>query len=312
MDLKGLRLFLGVLRHKSITRAAEHLYIAQPALGLQIRKLEEEFGLQLLQRHSRGVTPTEAGLLLARHAEILLRQAERAERDLLDYGTTARGRVSIGLSPTVSQVMAVVLVERIRRDLPDVVLTMSEGLSERLMDRVGKEEIDAALTYNPAHPGEGIVVEPLVKEVLYFIAPAGSEPGGEAVVDGEPVTLAQALARPLVLPSRPHLLRLIIEDRAREIGAPVEVGHEVDSVAVMKEFVRCGLGCSVLPFGAVSQEVRDGRIVARRIVEPEIERTLHLAFLTSRPSSKAFLAVCELMRAVAGEIADQGAAGWRR
>jgi len=310
MDLKGLRLFLGVLRHKSITRAAEHLYIAQPALGLQIRKLEEEFGLQLLQRHSRGVTPTEAGLLLAQHAEILLRQAERAERDLLDYGTTARGRVSIGLSPTVSQVMAVVLVERIRRDLPDVVLTLSEGLSERLMDRVGKEGIDAALTYNPAHPGEGIVVEPLVKEVLYFIAPAGSEPGGGT--DAEPVTLARALGRPLVLPSRPHLLRLIIEDRAREIGASVEVGHEVDSVAVMKEFVRCGLGCSVLPFGAVSQEVRDGRIVARRIVEPEIERTLHLAFLASRPSSKAFLAVCDLMRTVAGEIADRGAAGWRR
>ncbi|HSR72479.1 MAG TPA: LysR substrate-binding domain-containing protein [Kiloniellales bacterium] len=306
MDIKGLRFFLGVLRYKSITKAAEHLYIAQPALGLQIRKLEAELGVQLLQRHSRGVTPTEAGLLLAEHAEIILRQVERAKQDLQDYAESPRGRVTVGMSPTTSQLLATLLAERIRQDLPEVKLNISEGLSEQLMEWVEKERIDIALTYNPSSSSDDMVIERLINEVLYFIAP-----GGRSKPAPTEIRLAEVLEHPLVLPSRPHLLRLLVDDAAKSTGAEAEVAYEVDSVPIMREFVRSGLGCSVLPFGAVRGEVAEGRLTARPIVGPEIQRTLYLAYSRARPPSKAFLAVIELIRTMAEEIVGQGTAGWR-
>ncbi len=303
MDIKGLRFFLGVLRYRSITKAAEHLYIAQPALGLQIRKLETELGAQLFQRHSRGVTPTEAGLLLAEHAEVILRQVERACQDLHDYAKAPRGLVSIGLSPTTSQLLATILVERVREAYPDIVLRISEGLSEELMEWVNKEKIDLALSYNP-HATSDMVVERLACEALYFVRPGGdAEPG--------PVALAEALASPLVLPSRPHLLRQHVDDAAKSIDMQVTLACEVDSVPLIRAFVKQGLGSTILPLGAVRKAVENGSVSTSLLADPEIERNLYLAWSHARPPSKAFLAVAEMLRTVIAEIVDEGIAGWR-
>lgn len=306
MDIKGLRFFLGVLRYKSITKAAEHLFIAQPALGLHIRKLEAELGVQLLQRHSRGVTPTEAGLLLAEHAEIILRQVERAHQDLLDYGETPRGRVTVGMSPTTSQLLATILAQHVKDNYPEISLSITEGLSEQLMEWVEKERIDVALTYNPSSASDDIVVERLVNETLFFIGP-GALPAGR----GAAIPLAEVLPHPLILPSRPHLLRVMVDDAARGIGVDPKVAYEVDSVALIREFVCGGFGHSIMPLGAVRRDVEEKRLYACRIVEPEIDRTLHLAYSHARPPSKAFLAVIELARDIAADMVGQGDAGWR-
>lgn len=306
MEIKGLRLFLGVLRYKSITKAAKHLYIAQPALGLQIRKLEDELGVQLLQRHSRGVTATEAGLLFAEHAEVVLRQVERAKQDLLDYADQPRGRVNIGLSPTTGQLLATTLAEKVKDSFPDITLGITEGLSEQLMELVGKERLDIALTYNPSSESNDIVVERLVNELLFFIGP-GAGPAGRK----DEVPLAQVLVHPMVLPSRSHLLRDLVDEVARGAGLEPNVLYEVDSVPVIREFVCREFGHSILPLGAVRRDVEEGRLHARRIVEPEIERTLYLAYAHSRPLSKAFLAVTDLVRRIAADMVRQGTAGWR-
>ena len=306
MEIKGLRFFLGVLRYKSITKAAKHLYIAQPALGLQIRKLEAELGVQLLQRHSRGVTATEAGLLLAEHGEIILRQVERARHDVLDYADRPRGRVNIGLSPTTSQLLATILAEGLKDSFPDISLGITEGLSEQLMELVEKERLDIALTYNPSSASTDIVVERLVNELLYFIGP-GPRPADRKA----DVPLAQVLVHPMVLPSRPHLLRGLVDEAARGAGLEAIVLYEVDSVPVIRDFVCRGFGHSILPLGAVRRDVEEGRLHACRIVEPEIERTLYLAYAHSRPASKAFLAVTDLVHRIAADIVRQGTAGWR-
>jgi LysR family nitrogen assimilation transcriptional regulator len=98
MDIKQLRYFLGVLEARSITKAADTMAIAQPALGLQIRKLEDELGVDLLVRHSRGITPTEAGLRLAQHAESLLRQFDRMHQDMVDFAGARRSLITVGMS----------------------------------------------------------------------------------------------------------------------------------------------------------------------------------------------------------------------
>ena len=131
MDVKQLRYFLGVFDAKSITKAADLLFVAQPALGLQIRKLEEELGVELFSRHSRGVTPTEAGIRLANRARVLLSQFERVKQDILDFAEEPHGRVAIGMTPTTTLVLAAAVADRCREAYPEITLNILEGLSER-------------------------------------------------------------------------------------------------------------------------------------------------------------------------------------
>ncbi|MFQ6016963.1 MAG: LysR family transcriptional regulator [Kiloniellaceae bacterium] len=304
MDFKNLRYFLGVFDAKSITKAAEQLSVAQPALGLQIRKLEEELGVELFYRHSRGVTPTEAGALLAKHARGLLLQFERAKQDLIDFGGKPHGRIAVGMTTTTGLVLAAELAERSREAYPEVTLTMSEGLSERLMEWVDSGQIDIALTYNP-DAVTGLICEPLVTEALYFVQAGGGSPADE-----EPVALTEVLKHRLLLPSRPHLLRLLVDDAAKKSGAQPEIVFEVDSVAVLKELVQRGLGSTVLPYGAVLPAVEAGSLRARRIDEPRLDRTLYMAYSNKHPASKAFVTISRLITDVVLDLAESGVARW--
>jgi LysR family nitrogen assimilation transcriptional regulator len=305
MDIKSLRLFLGVLEHGSITKAAERLYIAQPALGLYIRKLEDELGVQLVSRHSRGVTATEAGLLLARHAEVLLRQFNRARQDLLDYAGSPRGRIAVGLTPTSSRMIAAELITRIREGYPDIVLNVTGALSEQLIEWLEAERIDIALTYN-ASGSDHLVFDPLVSESLYLVYPPA-----QIGTIGDSVTLAEALGHPLIIPSAPHLLRTLVDDCAKDAGREPKVLVEVDSVDTIRTMVHRGHGLTLLPLGAVRWDVDQGAVGASLVVEPEIRRTLHIAHSRRRPMSKAFECVRDALRAVVDEVTRTRSVGWR-
>ena len=98
MDIKSLRLFLGIIKHRSITKASRHLYIAQPALGLYLRRLEDELGVELVTRHARGVTPTAAGLKLGEHAERLISQMHYIKNELQNLRDTPSGPALVGLT----------------------------------------------------------------------------------------------------------------------------------------------------------------------------------------------------------------------
>jgi len=105
MDVRQLRYFVEVVEAKSFTRAAERVHVAQPALGFQVRKLEDELGVTLLHRHSRGVDPTEAGRALLRHAHAVLRQIELARQELMDLSGPPRGAIALGITPTASALL---------------------------------------------------------------------------------------------------------------------------------------------------------------------------------------------------------------
>lgn len=306
MDIKQLRYFMGVLEAKSITKAAEQLYVAQPALGLQIRKLEEELGVELFVRHSRGVTATEAGMLLAQHARVLLRQFARARQELLDFAKSPHGRVAIGLTPTVNSVLVAEVAARCREQYPDVVLNISGGLSERLIDWVDEDEIDLSLSYNRREHG-GLDCEPLVEEVLYYIE-CGD---GTCGINNESIALSDVARRELALPSRPHLLRVLVDEKVKELGLEANVIFEVDSVTAMKELALNNVAGLIMPIGAVRSEVNAGRLIARRVVEPELARALFLVQSNRRPPSKAVQAIGTLLRETVSDFSQRDDVGWR-
>jgi LysR family nitrogen assimilation transcriptional regulator len=304
MDLKQLRLFRGVVEAGSFTKAAEFLYIAQPALGLQIQHLEKELGVALLIRHSRGVTPTEAGELLYRRAEALLRHFEQVKQDLVDFAKAPHGRVCLGLTPTATMSLAAELIETCKRRYPGVTVTLVEGLSEMLTPWLEADRVDVALTYNPMRR-TGLSLEALAEEALYLISPSDAGEGGSSV------TFAEAVRENLVLTTGLHGLRAIVEEAARANDVALSIVCEANSVSALKDLVRRGFGHTVLPYGAVRGEVQAGAVIARKLVEPEFRRTLYLAVSARRPVSKAAEAVCREIRQAVARLAASGAVDWK-
>lgn len=306
MTIRQLRYFLRIIELKSFSKAAAYLHVAQPALGLQIRKLEDELGVKLLNRHSRGITPTEAGLLLREHANIILRQIERAKLSLTDLSGPPRGKIAVGVTPTLNLILAAQLVERCIRDYPSVSLSIVGGMSEDLMKWIESDRLDLAFSYNPSAV-QGLVCEPLLIEDLCLISPASANVGG----NDSPASLDEVANLPLILPSRSSGMRSLVEEAANERGIKINILLEIDSVTATKELVTKGVGHGILPLGAVKREVDDGRIIARRFTDPPLSREMYLVYSAKRPASNATAAIREIMHAVVEENIKSGAWAWR-
>ncbi len=294
MDVRQLRYFSEIVAAKSFTRAADRVRVAQPALGLQIRKLEDELGVSLLHRHSRGVEPTEAGVVLLRHANAILKQIEQAQREVTDLSGPPRGNIALGITPTASALLATPLVKACRDAYPGIALNIFEGLSEEIMRRLDDNTLDMGFTYNP-DAVTGLTTEALLMEDLYLVGPAGADDPGDKV------PFSEVCRHSLILPSKGFGLRDWLEDTARDREQKIDVAFEIDSVATQRELVEGGLGWTVLPYAAVQRSVADGRLFAAQITRPRISRTLHFAYAAAHTENKASRAIRDV---IDGVIAD--------
>ena len=303
VDIKQLRYFLGVVEAGSLSKAAGPLHVAQPALGVQIRNLERELGVDLLQRHARGVAPTKAGELLAQRAEFLLRQFSRLRQELKSFGSTVpSGRVTIGLTSTVAQVMVAAFVERCRRKYPEIRLVITEARHRQLVEMVAHEELHLGLAFRPQGK-EDIVSEPLVHDQLVLVH-------SERLP--HEVDFAELIERELILPSQPHLVRRVTESAAVALGQELRIFYEIDSVAMIKELVKRGLAPTILPLAAVHEEVEDGKLFFSRIKNADFGRTLYLLQSARHPTSRSIELIRKEIRDLIGEFADSGTLGWTR
>ena len=224
MDIRQLRYFVSAVDVGSVTNAAHHLNISQPALGLQIRKLEEELGSPLLTRHSRGVATTPAGEKLYEHATLILRQTERAMQDIKGFAGPPSGRVSIGLTPTASLLLAASLVEKCRAELPNLAIRISDGHGDQNLALLSADRLDLALSY-ATEQNRDIEFVPLITEALFLI----SRPADET--DPEKDVPFRALANaPLILPSRPNILSTLLEETAQSTQTALDIMYELDSM----------------------------------------------------------------------------------
>lgn len=291
MDIKQLRYFAGVIESKSFTKAADKLRIAQPALGLQIRKLEEELETQLLIRHSRGVEPTEAGLLLLARAEEILELVTQAKQELLDFAGPPRGQIVLGLTPSMSLVLAGDLIRMCADQIPLVKLSLVEELSNILFEWVRDDRLDLTLAFN-VEEAAGLRSDPLLRETLFFV----ESPGRPSESRPDTISFAEVARTPLLLPAAPHALRRVIDRQAEQLGLELNIAIEMHSAFSMKDLVAQGVASTVLPFGAVDKLASEGRVVARRIVEPELTRILSLVYSDRRPLSKGEKVLIQILR----------------
>jgi LysR family transcriptional regulator, nitrogen assimilation regulatory protein len=300
MDLKRLRYFVSVSELGSFTLAARHLGIAQPALSRHIRQLEAECGSQLLRRNGRGAELTEIGRTVLDHARSLLEQIDRLETGLKAAKGAPAGAVNLGLPPSVSMILVEPLFHRVRRNYPGIRLHISEAFSGDVREWLVGGRLDIGVLYSPGRAANLVGQHLLIEDLFLCCAP-------EMFKDAPPeMTLAEAITAPLVLPSRPHGLRVLVDSLCAERGLTPDVMLELDSMATIKLLVAEGTVGTILPFCGVYREVGDGKLIARRIVQPSVTRTLVIGETVRRPKTAASTAVVKCLREEVERLVSAG------
>ncbi len=298
MDFRQLRYFLAIVEQGSITRASVTLGVAQPALSLHIKNMEQELGTRLLDRSRSGVTPTEAGALLERRARGILEDLARTEDDVRTLDTDPTGIVRIGLPGTISGIIALPLIEAARKRYPQIKLNIAEAMSGFIADWLSDGRVDIAVLYEAARD-DGMVSELLLEEELVVLWPGDAECLAE-------MSLSGLRDVPMVLPSGAHGLRAQIDTALSALGIVPNVAMEIDSYTNIKRLVAAGFGTSILPSHAVLEESQTGSLAISRIADPGLWRGAHLIYPSGRPVTRAQEAIRDLLREVIHELLTGG------
>src|SRR5271165_128973 len=296
MQLKQLEYFRHVAELGSFTRAASFLSVVQPALSRQVRQLEVELGQNLFDRNGRGVVLTDAGSRLLEHTRGILTQVGRARQDLEDQRNGSSGHVALGLPPSLGRCVTVPLVKAFGELLPDASLATVEGLSAYILEWLNVGRVDCALVYN-ASASPTVDLQPLLDDQLFLIAPLAVKPLRKA---RKTITLAELADYPLIIPSRPHAMRMSVENALAQVDRKIKVAHEIECIPAIIDLVRQGHGFAVLPLNAVKSTQWGGVVSVKPILAPILKTSLSIATSAQRPKSplmrKAIAVIRDIVR----------------
>ena len=274
MNLRQLRYFTQTVEAGNITRAAEQLNVAQPALGLQIRQLEEELGVRLLIRHSRGVSATEAGKLLYERASEIRRMVDATRQEIMSGNNVTAEAITLGLTPGLGKLFGAELMRQVRDGMEGVSLSVVEEMSFVLVDAIERGEVHLALAYEVADR-PGLVRDALLDEELLFVTSDMSRT--------DEISFVEVLDHKLALAGERDHVHQLVSRAAEAIGRVPKIGFEVSSISIMKSLVMEGSVASVMPYGSVIGELKRGELTGRRIVGGGLVRTLYLVHSLRRP-----------------------------
>ena len=292
MELKQLSYFLSVAEAGSFSKAAVLMSVAQPVLSRQMKLLETELGVELFYRNGRGTILSEAGKLLNVHAKAVMDALDQARAEITATRSAPQGRVVIAMPPSIGWVLTTALVRRCRAEFPDISLHVAEGFSGHVTEWLSTGRIDIGIVYNaPRRPT--LTTEPLFADELVLLGPADASPG---IGDGDTIRAEDLRSVPLILPARPHGLRVLIDDVLHKLGFEARVELEVDAMTTTLSLVEQGAGYTILSETAAQHLLGAGRIRSWLIVDPVIPRKLMLATSTQRPMSVATRIVTRMIR----------------
>jgi len=247
MDLRQLRFMLEVARAGSFTRAAQRLHIAQPALSIAIRKLEEELEVQLFNRRDRTITLTAEGTALARHAQLMEQQMTAARQELDDLRGLLRGEVRMGLSPMLSSHFFPQILASFKRRYPALQLSINGDSARNIQRKIASGSLDMGVI-------AGAVPEGLDAHLLVRDEVVACVHRSHRLADRKTAPLRELLAEPLIHFSEGYHLRELIDERAAQEGLTPTVVAESNLFSLARSLVREELGLAFFPKMVVARE----------------------------------------------------------
>lgn len=298
MELRQLRYFVRIIETGSMGSAAQDLDIGVSALSQQMSRLENELAIRLLQRTSRGVTPTNAGLAFYSQAQLALRHADDAILAAREARLSCH--VSVGMAPSTASILGIPFIHAMQENYADVRLHVVESLSGNLERMINTRQIDLAVVFQK----DKILrwsARPILEEQLFLI---GSHALLAALPDN-PITPEQLAGIPLIMPSQGHGLRGRLDAVCQEHALNVEIVAEIDGLALLMRAVRDGLGATLQPGAAISHLDNDAlRVIG--VHNPVLSRPNFLVSLSDDELTPAGLAARVVLTKVMRQLVDAG------
>lgn len=319
MDLRALRYFIAVLEAGSLSRAAHSLYVAQPALTAQIKKLESELGTQLLERSHAGVTPTLAGSQLYEDARRLLSDADAMRERLQRLPQGPEGSVTVALPFLLTSLLMGPVLADLRTSHPRIRVFVLDDLSLMVQKAMLDRRADLAILVDTASLHD-LQVQPMAEESIYLCGHDGdgsvaallraADDGGLAQMD-----FADACQLPLVIQSRRFSIRQTVEGAAEARGLRLNIVHEHDSARVIRSLYHCGAGFTFTPACSLSEAPAGQRMahsaagpgwIVAQVCRPELLRRYFMAVQANRSADPAVRVVRDSLLAQAHRLMAEG------
>lgn len=297
LNTMRMRYFAAIADLGSFSRAAEDLRVAQSALSVHMRALEEDLGTPLFTRTPRGVVLTEAGETLHSHIRSILRAVTLAEQATRDRGLHPSGDVGLGVINSLFPTLGIPVLRTCRERFPGIRLSVSEGDSRHLREGLSGQTLDLIVTLQTVAAPTAV---PLFQEPLYVIGPAGY------FGDDTALSLSEAMRLPMIVPPQGHAVRIELERHAAALGVELNFAWQIEGFAATKTAIREGFGFSVLARSAVLADTRAGRLSCARLKDETMTRRVVLDMATSHPPTRAMLEVRGLILDLAKTLGGEG------
>lgn len=290
LDLRKLTYFIEVSEAGSFTRAARAVGVSQATLSHQVAALEKELRAQLFYRTGRGVRPTDAGYAFLGRARTIVDELKMAEGELEGYRDAPSGRLRFGVPPSVSHSLISGFALEMRRAFPNVTLAITEGSSGFIGEWLTRDRLDLGIQYKL---GRALVSteDVLLTEDLLLVGTSD-----DPIIIREVISFDDVVRLPLILPSRPHGLRALLEQIAARRGKTLAPVMELDGAAMVPSLVSSGCGYSVLPNISLRLDMEHRSLGCCRIVDPALQRTMMISAPHQSRSRRMTRAAVELLK----------------
>jgi LysR family nitrogen assimilation transcriptional regulator len=236
----------------------------------------------LLQRHSRGAIPTAAGLFLYNRSKEILSAVEETERALHSFDQPARERLTIGLTPSIARQLGASLLLDAQTSMPNMFFRFIEGFDVALREATRRGEIDIGFMYDVHDASSGLEATALLREDFVFLI---RDDGSRS--HQQDIPLCEVLNYKLVFQNNHKAVQRALQEVADARSTPPDIAFEMQSAEAIGDIIERGYAAAILPFGIMGNAVRSGRVVAKRIIEPTISRTLYVVRPQERRAAKA-------------------------
>jgi DNA-binding transcriptional LysR family regulator len=265
LNLGYLQSFLVVIESGSFSAAAERLHLSQPAVSLQVRQLEKSLKAPLIERVGRTAKPTAAGAALLAHARQVNAAVDLAVDAVARQASGAAGRIRLGTGATACIFLLPPILKELRTSLPALEITVTTGNTPEIAKAVEDNVIDIGLVTMPVS-GRSFEIIPVLKDEFVLIAPRDMPLPAR-------ITPAVLATKPVVLFEPGGNTRRIADQWLTRGGVSLKPLMSLGSVEAIKEMVRAGLGCAILPGMAVSAAAKPRDLIVRSL-SPRLYRRL--------------------------------------
>ena len=284
MNLRDLEYLVAIDDERHFNRAAERCFVSQPTLSGQIKKLEEQLGVQLIERSTRKVVMTDVGLAVASQARRVL-SAARGIREIAEsFHDPMAGDLQLGLIPTLAPYLLPQIMPALREQYPRLKLWLHEQQTAILMERLRNAELDLLILALPVPAHEFVEVD-LFREPFWLALP-----GNDPLARRKQASLDDLQQRELMLLEEGHCLREHALDVCLTAGATRNSAFQATSLETLRHMVGEGMGSTLIPQLAVPER-RDGEVRYLPFKAPVPSRRIGMLYRKGSYRAEAFAAI---------------------